>query len=55
MILHVSGGVVMIAGSGSICHLVNPDGSMFRCGGWGHLIGDDGSGGYFAEENHHFG
>lgn len=36
-------GVVLIAGTGSICYGRRADGGSFRVGGWGHLIDDGGS------------
>jgi N-acetylglucosamine kinase-like BadF-type ATPase len=36
-------GVAVIAGTGSIIQARHPDGRTARAGGWGHLIGDEGS------------
>lgn len=36
-------GVVLIAGTGSIAYGRTEDGEELRAGGWGHLIGDEGS------------
>jgi N-acetylglucosamine kinase-like BadF-type ATPase len=37
-------GVVVIAGTGSIAYGRNGNGRAARAGGWGHLLGDEGSG-----------
>ncbi len=37
-------GAVIISGTGSICYGKNVQGQAFRCGGYGHLIDDEGSG-----------
>lgn len=37
-------GVALIVGTGSLALGRNPDGRTFRAGGWGHLLGDEGSG-----------
>ncbi|MCD7818891.1 MAG: ATPase [Lachnospiraceae bacterium] len=37
-------GSIVIAGTGSACYARNAAGKSLRTGGWGHLIGDEGSG-----------
>ncbi|MDR6720131.1 BadF/BadG/BcrA/BcrD ATPase family protein [Paenibacillus sp. 2003] len=37
-------GVLCISGTGSIVYGFTPEGKQYRTGGWGHLLGDEGSG-----------
>ena len=37
-------GIALIAGTGSVAYGRTEDGRTIRCGGWGYLLGDDGSG-----------
>ena len=37
-------GVIIVAGTGSIVYGINADGMEARSGGWGHVLGDEGSG-----------
>jgi N-acetylglucosamine kinase-like BadF-type ATPase len=43
-------GIVVIAGTGSIVYGRNAAGEAARAGGWGHLIGDEGSGYWIGRE-----
>ena len=43
-------GVAVIAGTGSAAWGVNDDGEQARAGGWGYLLGDEGSGYWFGRE-----
>lgn len=42
-------GVMLIAGTGSVCFGRGPTGRMGRCGGWGPSIGDEGSGAWIGK------
>ncbi|MFQ5630589.1 MAG: N-acetylglucosamine kinase [bacterium] len=37
-------GIMVIAGTGSVAFGKSQAGEIFRCGGWGYLLGDEGSG-----------
>ena len=43
-------GVALISGAGSVCLGRSPQGRTVRVGGWGHLLGDEGSGHRMALE-----
>ncbi len=43
-------GIVIIAGTGSIAYGRNQNGEAARAGGWGHMIGDEGSGYWIGRE-----
>jgi len=44
-------GIVIIAGTGSIVYGRDPRGFAARAGGWGHMIGDEGSGYWIGRES----
>lgn len=46
----VHSGVAVIAGTGSAVWGRNPDGAESRAGGWGYLLGDEGSGYWLGRE-----
>lgn len=41
-------GILLIAGTGSVAYGRAPGGKMARCGGWGPMCGDEGSGGWIG-------
>ncbi|MHB9301873.1 BadF/BadG/BcrA/BcrD ATPase family protein [Thermofilum pendens] len=43
-------GVIVIAGTGSVAGARNRRGDYARCGGWGYLLGDEGSAYWIARE-----
>ena len=43
-------GIIIIAGTGSICFGKNDHGEVFRSGGWGYLLGDEGSGFFIGQQ-----
>ena len=43
-------GIILIAGTGSIAWAKSASGRIQRCGGWGHLLGDEGSAWWIARE-----
>jgi glucosamine kinase len=43
-------GILLIAGTGSIAWARGPAGTMQRCGGWGPVIGDEGSGAWLGRK-----
>jgi N-acetylglucosamine kinase-like BadF-type ATPase len=47
---HDAPGIVIIAGTGSIVYGRNAAGEAARAGGWGHMVGDEGSGYWIGRE-----
>lgn len=43
-------GIIIISGTGSICFGKNSEGKVVRSGGWGYLLGDEGSGYFIGRE-----
>lgn len=48
--VHDAPGIVIIAGTGSIAYGRNASGEAARAGGWGHMIGDEGSAYWIGRE-----
>lgn len=46
--LNGEGGINVIAGTGSIAQALDKDGNLYRCGGWGYRLGDEGSAYYIG-------
>jgi N-acetylglucosamine kinase-like BadF-type ATPase len=44
-------GIIIIAGTGSICFGLDEKGTLYRSGGWGYLLGDEGSGFYIGNQS----
>lgn len=42
-------GILLVAGTGSIAYGRSPAGEIVRCGGWGPVFGDEGSGGWIGK------
>ena len=47
---HDAPGIVIISGTGSITYGRNRNGEAARAGGWGHMVGDEGSGYWIGRE-----
>lgn len=43
-------GIIIISGTGAICFGKNSQGKVVRSGGWGYLLGDEGSGYFIGRE-----
>jgi glucosamine kinase len=41
-------GILLVSGTGSVAFARGPDGTFARCGGWGPVIGDEGSGAWIG-------
>lgn len=42
-------GILLVSGTGSACFGRAPTGTFGRCGGWGPVVGDEGSGGWIGK------